>query len=71
MLYYKVSPQGPLMATGGLDGKVKLWHAGSGFCYATFADHAAPVEALCFSPQGNALLTASLDGSVRAYDLLR
>jgi periodic tryptophan protein 2 len=43
----------------------------SGFCYVTFAEHAAPVTAVAFLPSGSAALSASLDGSVRAWDLLR
>eukprot|EP00933_Yihiella_yeosuensis_P034014 TRINITY_DN27582_c0_g1_i1.p1 TRINITY_DN27582_c0_g1~~TRINITY_DN27582_c0_g1_i1.p1 ORF type:complete len:1035 (-),score=242.32 TRINITY_DN27582_c0_g1_i1:75-3179(-) len=62
---------GRLLATGGYDGKVKLFNAQSGLCFVTFAEHTAPVSAVCFTPQGNAVVSASRDGSVRAYDLLR
>eukprot|EP00448_Togula_jolla_P041448 CAMPEP_0170638888 /NCGR_PEP_ID=MMETSP0224-20130122/39322_1 /TAXON_ID=285029 /ORGANISM="Togula jolla, Strain CCCM 725" /LENGTH=1015 /DNA_ID=CAMNT_0010969139 /DNA_START=3 /DNA_END=3046 /DNA_ORIENTATION=+ len=62
---------GRLLATGGYDGKVKLFNSQSGLCFVTFAEHTAPVTALCFTPQGNAVLSASKDGSVRAFDLLR
>ena len=62
---------GVLLATGGVEGKVKLWHTLSGFCFATFAEHTASVEAVTFTQNGNALISASLDGSVRAYDLMR
>jgi periodic tryptophan protein 2 len=62
---------GGLIATGGVEGKVKLWHSISGFCFVTLSDHTSAVEAIVFTPQGNAILSASADGSVRAYDLLR
>lgn len=62
---------GRLLATGGYDGKVKLFNAQSGLCFVTFAEHTAPVQQVCFTPQGNAVLSASADGSVRAFDLLR
>jgi len=62
---------GRLLATGGYDGKVKLFNAQSGLCFVTFAEHTAPVTAVCFTPQGNAVVSASQDGSVRAFDLLR
>lgn len=62
---------GRLLATGGYDGKVKLFNAQSGLCFVTFAEHTAAVQGICFTPQGNAVLSASADGSVRAFDLLR
>lgn len=62
---------GGLIATGGVEGKVKLWHSISGFCFVTLTDHTSSVEAVAFTPQGNAVISASTDGSVRAYDLLR
>lgn len=63
---------GSVAATGGDDGKVKLWNVESGFCIVTFSEHTAPVTALEFSKGGaGVLFTASLDGTVRAWDLLR
>eukprot|EP00922_Rhytidocystis_sp_ex-Travisia-forbesii_P064443 GHVS01095763.1.p1 GENE.GHVS01095763.1~~GHVS01095763.1.p1 ORF type:complete len:1115 (+),score=197.80 GHVS01095763.1:42-3347(+) len=60
-----------LVATGGVDGKVKLWDTHTGFCFITFTQHTAACMDVVFTPQANAVLTASLDGSVRAFDLLR
>ena len=65
------SPNGALLATAGEDGKVKLWSTDSGFCFVTFAEHAAPATAVRFVPAGNAVVSASLDGTVRAFDLTR
>jgi len=62
---------GTLLATGGYDGKVKLWNTTSGFCFVTFADHTAPISDITFTPQANAVISCSHDGSVRAFDLLR
>jgi len=69
------SPNGQLVATGGGDGKVKVWNAASGFCFVTFAEHTAGVTGITFiggkGGHGLAVLSSSLDGTVRAFDLVR
>ena len=65
------SSDGQNIATGGEDGKVKLWNASSGFCFVTFPEHTASVSTVEFAKQGQVLFSASLDGTVRAYDLAR
>jgi len=64
------SPDGQYIATGGEDGKVKLWNTSSGFCFVTFSEHTAPVTQICF-PSASVVLSASLDGTIRAHDLVR
>lgn len=68
---YHMGVYSTVVATGGEDGKVKIWDTASGFNYVTFTEHSAAVNALVFVPGGNAVLSASSDGSVRAYDLIR
>ena len=65
------SPNGDILVTAGVDGKVKLWNPFSGFCFVTFSEHQAPVRGVSFSGRGTVVLSASLDGTVRAYDLSR
>ncbi|UZJ52882.1 hypothetical protein CBS101457_002202 [Exobasidium rhododendri] len=65
------SPDGQIVATGGDDGKVKLWNVSSGFCIATLSEHTAPITAIEFAKKGKILFSASMDGTVRAWDLVR
>jgi periodic tryptophan protein 2 len=65
------SPDGQNIATGGEDGKVKVWNATSGFCFVTFPEHSAGISTVEFAKGGQVLFSASLDGTVRAFDLVR
>jgi periodic tryptophan protein 2 len=65
------SSDGQNIATGGEDGKVKVWNVTSGFCFVTFPEHTAGVSTVEFAKGGQVLFSASLDGTVRAYDLVR
>lgn len=65
------SYDGQFIATGGDDGKVKLWSTQSGFCFVTFKEHGGAVKQLAFSRKKQVVFSASLDGTVRAFDLIR
>lgn len=65
------SADGQQVATGGDDGKVKIWNATSGFCFVTFTEHTSAISAVEFAKQGQVIFSASLDGTVRAFDLVR
>lgn len=65
------SPDGQYIATGGNDGKVKLWNVNSGFCFVTFSDHTSSISSIQFSTNKKFIISASYDGTVRAFDIIR
>ncbi|XP_064636474.1 periodic tryptophan protein 2 homolog [Lineus longissimus] len=65
------SPDGQYIATGGDDGKVKVWNTSSGFCFVTFSEHAGGITGVTFNQNGKVVASASMDGTVRAFDLNR
>ncbi|XP_053273012.1 PWP2 small subunit processome component [Pleuronectes platessa] len=65
------SPDGQYVATGGDDGKVKVWNTNSGLCFVTFTEHSSSVTNVTFTSSGFVIVSASLDGTVRAFDLHR
>ncbi|KAF4518741.1 hypothetical protein B566_EDAN006144 [Ephemera danica] len=65
------SSDGLFIATGGEDGKVKIWNSTSGFCVVTFHEHTAAVTGVQFSNNRKIVMSASLDGTVRAFDMTR
>lgn len=64
------SPNGQYIATGGEDGKIKVWNTSNGFCFVTFTDHTSGISGIIFTKK-NTIVSASLDGTVRAFDLHR
>ena len=67
------SPDSICIATGGEDGKIKLWNSRTGFCYVTFpqeSSHTAAITGITFA-NDSVIITSSLDGTVKAHDLYR
>jgi periodic tryptophan protein 2 len=67
------SPDAICIATGGEDGKIKLWNSSTGFCYVTFPSescHTAAITKIAFA-NDSVVITCSLDGTVKAHDLYR
>jgi WD40 repeat protein/tRNA A-37 threonylcarbamoyl transferase component Bud32 len=63
------SPKGDLVATTGLDGRVKLWKTLTDESVRTLAEHRFAVCDAVFSPTQPILATAGWDGTVRLWDL--
>ncbi len=61
---------GPRAAAGAADGAIRLWNPTADPApLQELRDHAAPVKALCFSPDGTLLVSAAADRSLRVWDL--
>ncbi|KAM0868550.1 hypothetical protein ACQ4PT_041237 [Festuca glaucescens] len=63
------SSDGKLLATGGHDKKVVLWHAETLKQKATLENHSLLITDVRFSPSGPLLATSSFDKTVRVWDV--
>jgi WD40 repeat protein/class 3 adenylate cyclase len=62
------SPDGTMLATAGIDGRVHLWGT-SGDKIRTFPGHTREASYVVFSPDGSRLATTSQDGTTRIWDV--
>ena len=63
-----ISADSRIIASGGIDGKIKLWE--NGVCFASFNEHTLGVIALRFA-RNNTLISAGQDSTIRAFDTSR
>ena len=57
----EMSPNGKLLATGGRDKTVKLWHVETQRCFQTLSGHIGRILSLAFSPDGTLLVSGGGD----------
>ncbi len=65
------SPDGQWLATGGQDGKVRLWDLTKGKAGAVLSGHESPVTAVQFSPDGTKLVSGATNKSLIVWDVVK
>lgn len=63
------SSDGSVLASGSMDGTIRLWNARTGAAMKTLVGHANGVSAVTFDRKGRGLVSGSLDGAVHVWDL--
>ncbi|MGI5328769.1 WD40 repeat domain-containing serine/threonine protein kinase [Actinomadura nitritigenes] len=63
------SPDGRTLATGSLDGPLRLWNVATRHTTTILTGHTDIVGALAFSPDGKTLASSSADRTVRLWDV--
>jgi WD40 repeat protein len=57
------------VASGCIDGMVRIWDSLSGECVRAFAGHGDVVQSLAVSADGNSIVSVSTDGSALIFDI--
>lgn len=63
------SPDGKLVAAGGMDHLVRVWEAATGELRHALRGHKEQIDTVAFSPDGRLLASAALDGSAFVWDM--
>ncbi|MET7604899.1 NB-ARC domain-containing protein, partial [Streptomyces avermitilis] len=63
-----IAPDGAWLATGSLDGTVRIWDRASGNCIATLIGHRGQVLSVAIAADGAWFATGGVDGTVRIWD---
>jgi len=64
-----LSPNGKTIASGRIDGKVRLWDVEKMKVVAKLTGHTGVVRSLCWSVDGERVLSGSEDGTIRVWDV--
>ncbi|HRI16652.1 MAG TPA: hypothetical protein PLX89_26975, partial [Verrucomicrobiota bacterium] len=62
------SPDGALLAVGGIGGEVRVYKTADGSRAATLSGHEGAVFALTFTPDGQRIITGGFDGLLRVFE---
>jgi tricorn protease-like protein len=66
--FIAVSPEGKTVASGNLDGVIRLWDISSGKELLTIKGHNGHVRGIAFSPGGKMIVSGSSDRTVKIWD---
>ncbi|MEM9908046.1 MAG: NACHT domain-containing protein [Cyanobacteria bacterium P01_D01_bin.44] len=58
------SPDGQLVASGGLDRTIRVWEVKTGTCIQTISNHSEPISSLAFKPNGQVLASSGESGII-------
>ncbi|KAI1737960.1 vegetative incompatibility protein HET-E-1 [Xylaria scruposa] len=64
-----ISPDGRWIASGSLDGFIKIWDVLIGACTQTLEDHSDAVGSIAISPDSRWLASGSWDGLIKIWDM--
>ena len=63
-----ISPNNEILASGGKDGEICLWHLNSGTFIKKLKEHSKAVLSLAFSPDGQTLASASYSQTIKIHN---
>lgn len=63
------SPDGKILASGGLGGTVWLWDVSTGREVRALSGHSASVQSVAFSPDGKSIASCGMDKTIQLWDV--